>query len=150
MDIKKIILSTDFSEASYHAMEYAVYMSKKFGAELDIVHVVFDETYLMTMYIPQGTLQGVLGELETGAQQHIDEFLKNCPPLDGVKYKTKLLKGTPHNEIIKYAEESGADMIVIGTHGRTGIEHVLFGSTAEKIISRASCPVVTVRPNSNT
>ena len=146
MEVKKIIFPTDFSEASYNALEYAVYMSKMFNAELELVHVVFDETYLVTMYVPQGTLQGFLGELENGAQQHMDEFLQNCDILKDVKYTTHLLKGTPYSEIIKYADESGADLIVIGTHGRTGIEHVLFGSTAEKIISRANCPVLTVKP----
>ena len=146
MDVKKIIFPTDFSDASRNALEYAVYMQKMFNAELEICHVVFDETYLVTMYVPQGTLQGFLGELESGAQQHLDEFISKCDILKGVPFKTKLLKGTPYSEIIKHAEEVKADMIVIGTHGRTGIEHVLFGSTAEKVISRATCPVLTVKP----
>jgi nucleotide-binding universal stress UspA family protein len=77
MQVKKIIFPTDFSEASSNALEYAVYMSKMFNADLEIIHVVFDETYLVTMYVPQGTLQGFLGELEVGAQQHLDEFLMN-------------------------------------------------------------------------
>lgn len=146
MDIKKIIFPTDFSDASRNALEHAVYMKEKFGAELEIAHVVFDETYLVTMYVPQGTLQGFVGEMASGAQQHLDEFVEKNDILKGVEFTTKLLKGTPYLEIIKRAEEINADLIVIGTHGRTGIEHVLFGSTAEKVISRANCPVLTVKP----
>ncbi len=146
MEVKRILFPTDFSDASRHALEYAVYMQKMFNAELEIAHVIFDETYLITMYVPQGTLQGFLGELEAGAQQHLDEFVKSCDLLKDVKYTTKLLKGTPYTEIVKWAEESKTDLIVIGTHGRTGLEHVLFGSTAEKVIGRAPCPVLTVKP----
>ena len=146
MEVKKILFPTDFSDASKNALEYAVYMQKMFNAELEIVHVIFDETYLITMYVPQGTLQGFLGELEAGAQHHLDEFVRKCGLLKDVKYTTKLLKGTPYAEIVKWAEESDVSLIVIGTHGRTGLEHVLFGSTAEKVIGRAHCPVLTVKP----
>ena len=146
MEVKKILFPTDFSDASKNALEYAVYMQKVFKAELEIVHVIFDETYLITMYVPQGTLQGFLGELEAGAQQHLDDFVKSCDLLQNVKFTTKLLKGTPYAEIVKWAKEGNFDLIVLGTHGRTGLEHVLFGSTAEKVIGRASCPVMTVKP----
>ena len=146
MKVKKILFPTDFSDASRNALEYAVYMQKVFDAELEIAHVIFDETYLITMYVPQGALQGFLGELEAGAQQCLDEFVKSCVLLKDVKFTTKLLKGTPYAEIVKWAKEADFDLIVIGTHGRTGLEHVLFGSTAEKVIGRAHCPVMTVKP----
>ncbi|MDR0454015.1 MAG: universal stress protein [Deferribacteraceae bacterium] len=147
MDVKKILFPTDFSDASRNALEYAVYMQKVFNAALEIVHVIFDETYLITMYVPQGALHGFLGELEAGATQHLNEFLKSCGNiLKDVEFTTKLLKGTPYAEIVAWSKESGVDLIVIGTHGRTGLEHVLFGSTAEKIIGRSHCPVITVKP----
>ncbi|MDR2401171.1 MAG: universal stress protein [Deferribacteraceae bacterium] len=145
MLIKKILFPTDFSEVSRRALEYAVYLKTTFEAELEIAHVIFDETYLVTSYVPQGTLQGFFGELESGAQQHLDNFLKECDVLKGLKYTTKLLKGSPYAEIIRWAKETEADLIVIGTHGRTGLDHVLFGSTAEKVIGRASCPVLTIK-----
>ncbi len=145
MEIKKIFFPTDFSEVSRKALEYAVYLQKTFKAELEIGHVIFDETYLVTSYVPQGTLQGFFGELEQGARQHLDEFLNSSEPLKGVKYTTKLLKGSPYAEIIRHAQEGKFDLIVIGTHGRTGLDHVLFGSTAEKVIGRATCPVFTVK-----
>ncbi|MDR2884306.1 MAG: universal stress protein [Deferribacteraceae bacterium] len=147
MQVSKILFPTDFSDASRHALEYAVYLQKMFNAELEIAHVIFDETYLITMYVPQGTLQGFMGELESGVMQHMDKFTSESEILKDVKYTTKILKGTPHAEITKWAEESGVDLIVIGTHGRTGIQHVLFGSTAEKVIGKAHCPVLTVKPS---
>ncbi|GAB7140446.1 universal stress protein [Deferribacterales bacterium RsTz2092] len=147
MQVKKIICPTDFSDASRKAMDYAIYMQNMFNAELVIVHVVFDESSLITMYVPQATMHGFLAEMQVGAQGLLDEFLTNCEQLKGVKYTTKLLKGSPHEELLKYADEISADMIVIGTNGRTGIEHALFGSTAEKVVSRAKCPVLTVRPD---
>lgn len=145
LEIKKILVPVDFSEPSRRAIEYAVAMKKVFNATLEIVHVIFDETYLVTSYVPHGTLQGFLGELETGAKQHLDEFVESCELLKGLEFSLKLLKGTPYSEITEWAESIGADMIVIGTHGRTGLDHVLFGSTAEKVIGRAHCPVLTVK-----
>ena len=145
MNINKILVSTDFSEPSRRAIEYAVSLQGVFKARLEIVHVIFDETYLITSYVPQGTLQGFLGELEAGASQHLDDFIASCEVLKGVEFTKKLLKGTPYSEITDWAAKSGTDLIVIGTHGRTGLDHMLFGSTAEKVIGRASCPVLTVK-----
>ena len=145
MKINKILVSTDFSEPSRRAIEYAVSLQEVFKAKLEIVHVIFDETYLITSYVPQGTLQGFLGELETGASQHLDDFIASCEVLKGAEFTKKLLKGTPYSEITDWATKSGTDLIVIGTHGRTGLDHMLFGSTAEKVIGRASCPVLTVK-----
>ena len=145
MNINKILVSTDFSEPSRRAIEYAVSLQGVFKARLEIVHVIFDGTYLITSYVPQGTLQGFLGELEAGASQHLDDFIASCEVLKGVEFTKKLLKGTPYSEITDWAAKSGTDLIVIGTHGRTGLDHMLFGSTAEKVIGRAACPVLTVK-----
>jgi nucleotide-binding universal stress UspA family protein len=145
LSIKKILVSTDFSDPSRRAIEYAVSMQKVFDAELELVHVIFDETYLITSYVPQGTLQGFLGELEAGAEQHLDSFIDSCDSLKGVKFSKRILKGTPYAEITDWAAKNETDLIIIGTHGRTGLDHMLFGSTAEKVIGRASCPVLTVK-----
>jgi nucleotide-binding universal stress UspA family protein len=144
MQISKILFPTDFSDVSKRALSYAVFLQRMFNAQLEIAHVIFDETYLVTSYVPQGTLQGFFSELEQGAEQHLTEFLAECEVLKGVAYNIKLLKGSPYAEIIRWAKESNADIIVIGTHGRTGLDHVLFGSTAEKVIGRAPCPVLTI------
>ncbi len=144
--IKKILYPTDFSEPSKVALEYAAELAKQFGAELEILHVMFDETQVVSFYLPQVTMQSLSTDIETGSAKQLDEFIKSQPVLKGVNYTTKLIKGTPFIEITKHAKDTAADMIVIGTHGRTGLDHVLFGSTAEKVVRKAPCPVFTVRP----
>jgi len=144
--IKKILYPTDFSEPSKVALEYAAELAKQFGAELEILHVMFDETQVVSFYLPQVTMQSLSTDIETGSSKQLDEFISNQTVLQGINYTTKLIKGTPFIEINKYAKETGADMIVIGTHGRTGLDHVLFGSTAEKVVRKAPCPVFTIRP----
>lgn len=146
MNVKKILFPTDFSVASHYALSFAVDMQRLLNAELEIVHVLFDEANIVSFYLPQMTMQNISNEFEEGALKQFDEFTSNAPMLNGVKYTTKLLKGTPYNEIVTYAENGNFDMIIIGTHGRTGLEAVLFGSTAEKVVRKAPCPVLTVRP----
>lgn len=144
--VKKILFPTDFSEASHYALNYAVKMKKMFDAELEITHVLFDEASVVSFYLPQMTMQNISHEFEDGAMKQFEEFTANAPELEGVAFTKKLLKGTPYNEIVKEAAAGNFDMIIIGTHGRTGLEHVLFGSTAEKVVRKAPCPVLTVRP----
>ncbi len=146
VSVKKILFPTDFSEASHYALDYAVQLTKMYDAHLEIVHIMFDEANIVSFYLPQMTMQNISGEFEEGATKQFDEFIANAPELEGVQFSRKLLKGTPYNEVVKEAELGGFDLIVIGTHGRTGLEHVLFGSTAEKVVRKAPCPVLTVRP----
>lgn len=144
--INKILYPTDFSEPSKLALEYAAALAKQFDAELEILHIMFDETQVVSFYLPQVTMQSLSADIETGSEKQLTDFISEQPVLNGVRYTKKLIKGTPFLEIIKRAEESQADMIVLGTHGRTGLDHVLFGSTAEKVVRKAPCPVFTVRP----
>lgn len=144
--IAKILHPTDFSEPSKLALEYAAALAKKFDAELEILHIMFDETQVVSFYLPQVTMQSLSADIETGSEKQLTEFIESQSSLKGVKYTKQLIKGTPFIEINKRAEQIGADMIVLGTHGRTGLDHVLFGSTAEKVVRKAPCPVFTVRP----
>lgn len=146
INIKKILVPTDFSETSKYAMEYALELAKSFNAEVEIVHVIFDESQVVAFYLPQVTFQNLDQELEDAANKQMQEFLSSFPILNEIIYSVKMLKGTAFVEIINEAKEYNADMIVIGTHGRTGLEHVLFGSTAEKVVRKAPCPVLTVKP----
>jgi len=145
-NIKKILFPTDFSAASQYALSFAVEMQKMLNAELEIVHILFDESNIVSFYLPQMMMHNIANEFEQGALKQFNEFTDNSEKLKGVKYVKRLLKGTPYLEIIREAEEGNFDMIIIGTNGRTGLEHALFGSTAEKVIRKAHCPVLTVRP----
>jgi nucleotide-binding universal stress UspA family protein len=146
IQISKILYPTDFSEPSKLALDYAVELAKKFGAELEILHIMFDETQVVSFYLPQVTMQSLSTDIEAGSAKQLEDFISSQPRLKEVKFTSKMLKGTPFIEIIKRANEIKADMIVIGTHGRTGLDHVLFGSTAEKVVRKSPCPVFTVRP----
>jgi nucleotide-binding universal stress UspA family protein len=146
VEIKKILVPTDFSETSRYAFQYAIEFAKSFGAELEIVHVIFDESQIVAFYLPQVTFQNLDQELEESAKKQMEQFIDAYPELKSIPHNVKLLKGTAFIEIINEAKEYKADLIIIGTHGRTGLEHVLFGSTAEKVVRKAPCPVLTIKP----
>ena len=145
MKIKKILFPTDFSEVSHKTLEQAVYLAKTFNAELDIVYVVFGKMQLASTYVLQDTLNEFTKELESGVHKHMEEFTSECTFLKEVNFTTKILTGSPHVEIVDYAEKTKVDLIVMSTHGYTGLKHMVLGSTAEKVIARVHCPVFIVK-----
>jgi len=144
INVSKILYPTDFSDPSACALSYAAEMAKKFGAELVMLHVLLDESQMVSFYLPQLTVQNLSKDMEEGARAKMEEFISGTDALDGIEYTCEMVKGIADDEIIKFSKENRIDMIVIGTHGRTGLEHVIFGSTAEKVVRSASCPVLTV------
>jgi nucleotide-binding universal stress UspA family protein len=142
--VTKILYPTDFSDPSACALFYAAEMARKFDAELVMMHVLLDESQMVSFYLPQLTVKNLSKDMEDGAKAKMEEFVKTTTALDGIEYSSVMAKGIADDEIIKYANENGIDMIVLGTHGRTGLEHVIFGSTAEKVVRAAKCPVLTV------
>lgn len=146
MEIKKILFATDFSENSRWALKYALSFAQKYDAKLFILHVIQQPSYPLGMYAEisfdamdkfNRNLTGVTEKEMQGLCQTDLAGFKN--------YEAMILTGTPFLEIIRTAKEKEADLIVVGTHGRTGLDHVLFGSTAEKVVRKAPCPVVSVR-----
>jgi len=145
INMRTILCPTDFSETSKYAFEYALQFAEEFAAKLEIIHVQVDESQVIALYMPEVTLQNVNKEIEEAAKQQLDDFLAPYSErLSKVRYEAKLIKGTPYIKIIDAARDYDADMVVIGTHGRTGVEHALFGSTAEKVVRKSPCPVFTV------
>ncbi|MCA9079552.1 MAG: universal stress protein [Planctomycetaceae bacterium] len=146
INLKKILVPTDFSEFSLHAMKYGCEFARRFGAELHAVSVVEDIYPLVPesgMLLPTAT--NYLNDLKAAAEKTL--ATRPDPSwVEGVEVKREVLIGTAFLEIIRYAKEEDIDMIVIGTHGRTGLVHALMGSVAEKIVRKAPCPVLTVRP----
>ncbi len=141
--LQRILFPTDFSPLSEEARLYAYTLAEKFGAELHIVCVVQDVA-LMAPEMPDTFAMPItnLDEVIRAAQQTIKRY-----PACGGKEPTRIVcTGEPFVEIIKYAREQDIDLIVIGTHGRTGLVHVLLGSVAERVVRKAPCPVLTVRP----
>ncbi|MCL5966657.1 MAG: universal stress protein [Deltaproteobacteria bacterium] len=141
----KILLPTDFSECSTKAARVARRVAERFNARIVVLHVLDEPVALDPMFRGDVPVELLRTRMEQFAQENMDAFL--AAHFSGFEnFDTMLASGIPYREIIKKARETGADLIVIGTHGRTGVEHVLFGSTAEKVVRMGPCPVLTVRP----
>ncbi|MBI4746466.1 MAG: universal stress protein [Deltaproteobacteria bacterium] len=144
INIKKVLFPTDFSENSNYAFDYAVGLAQKLGARLYLLHVIHELIDTTGFYIPNISLDQLQKDLEKGAEEMMGKFCGEKLG-DFKDYESMNIIGLPHIEILSMARDKGMDMIVMGTHGRTGIDRVLFGSTAEKVIKKAPCPVLTVR-----
>jgi universal stress protein A len=141
-----IVFPTDFSETSVAALDWARRMADQLDGELHCITVVEPPIVYTAMEVP--TAVPTVEELIAQAQAQMDEFARDKltgfanPPV------AKVLEGRPVDEITGYAKEAGAAMIVMSTHGRSGIRHLLIGSTAEGVVRHAECPVLTVRGGS--
>ena len=142
---KKILCPIDFSDASRAALETAADLARRFGASLTLFHAYPVPGYTF----PDGSFVAsskMLEELADQARRHLEEWKSIAATLgvEGVEAVTAV--GEPAHEIVTWAKEKGADLVVVGTHGRTGLTHALMGSVAERVVRRAPCPVLTVRP----
>ncbi len=144
INIKKILYPTDFSECSKHALKYAISFCKEFKAKLYILHII-DNTYLdPSLYDFLPSEQNLDIDWEGNANKRIDLLIES--EIKGNIEIEKLVGiGTPFVEIINTAKEKEVDLIVIATHGRTGLKYALFGSTAEKVVRKSYCPVLSVK-----
>jgi len=140
----KILFATDFSESSENAFEYAITLATKFDARLIIVHVINEPVDLRGFYVPHISFEKLEEEIRGSAEKMMEKFCRT--KIKGFSnFESHVIAGIPHEEILRRAAGENVSMIVVGTHGRTGLDHVLFGSTAEKIVRKSTCPVMTVR-----
>lgn len=140
----KILTAIDFSENSEYAFDYALTLAKRFDAELTVMHVINEPVDLRGFYVPHISFEQLEKEIEEGASKMMEKFCRGRLG-DFANYKSAIVSGIPYEEIIRKAEETGASLIVMGTHGRTGLDHLIFGSTAERVVRSAACPVLTIR-----
>jgi nucleotide-binding universal stress UspA family protein len=144
MEMKKILFATDFSEGSSNALPYALDLAKQYGAKLYLIHVLYDVAKTVGWYVPHASLDEIYADMKKAAEAELDKIFAD--EMRGFKDIERLvLTGVPHEEITKFAEEKKIDLIVLGTHGRRGLDRMLFGSTAEQVVRNASCPVLSVR-----
>ena len=143
--IDKILFPTDFSDHSNHAFTYALSFAKEYRAKLVLLHVVEDVQYLANAYMFDVPMMPSYSDMEESRSKELDEFIEREVADSGVNVEKSIRHGRPFVEIIQAAREEEADLIVIATHGRGGLEHVLFGSTAEKVVRKAPCPVLSIR-----
>ena len=143
IDLKRILVPTDFSEFSQAALRYGCEFAAKFGAELHLLHVIDNP-------MPPGsedwgkTLDEYQRDLEKYANNEM-QALDLSPLTDRSRVTDVIRYGSALVGIVQYARDHDIDMIVLGTHGRTGLAHVFIGSVAEKVVRKAPCPVLTVR-----
>ena len=148
LTISRILVPIDFSAHSRAALRYAIPLAEQFGASLCLVYVVEPTIYPADLGFGQVVYPNIEEELgEKGAAELKSIISREIPR--GVKASSRVRTGKPHQEILLEAEDQGADLVVIATHGHTGVEHMLFGSTAERIVRNAKCPVMTIRPAVN-
>ena len=143
--LAKLLVPTDFSEDSEQAARYAVELAKRFQAEIHCIHVVDIPADLLSTsdYYMTGPSEQFVDQIREESKKNLEAFAKKN--LEGVGVRTAFLEGSPFVEIIRYARNQEIDLVVIATHGRTGLKHVLFGSVAEKVVRKAPCPVLVVK-----
>lgn len=139
-----ILFATDFSENSELAFDYAMTLARQFSAKVEIVHVINEPVDLRGFYVPHVSFDNLEKEIEEGAEKMMDKFCR-AKLADFTDFTTHICTGVPYEEILRKATETEASLIVLGTHGRSGLDHLLFGSTAERVVRQATCPVLTVR-----
>lgn len=142
--LKKILVPVDFSEHSKKALRYALSFARQFNAHLELIYVVEPTIYPSDFGFGQVGFPDVEKELHEKASQELRALIAADVPTH-VRTTSVVSTGIPFVEITTYAKAENIDLIIIATHGRTGVEHILFGSTAEKIIRKAPCPVLVIR-----
>lgn len=141
--IQNILVPSDFSECSDEAIRYGFELAHKFDATLHLLHVIQDP---MTMpWAAEGLAVPMLEVLGPWQQEAEARLTALVPPADRGRVRVSSTVASPYPEILRFAEHENIDLIVMGTHGRGGVSHLLLGSIAEKVVRRAPCPVLTVR-----
>ena len=143
MRIKRILVPTDLSEASMPALKLATEFGKAFQAELVLLFVV-EPLYMSGDILSAGAVASVVEAQNKTARAHLAREVARLGKR-GVRARSIIVEGTTAATIVERARKGSADLIIIGTHGRTGFSHVFMGSVAERVVRTAGCPVLTVR-----
>jgi nucleotide-binding universal stress UspA family protein len=145
IDLQRILVPTDFSKFSEVALRYGLALAEKFGAELYLLHVVQD----LALFVPDAVavappVAAPVEQFTAAAREALERVVRENK-LDRLAVSREIREGAPFYEIIRFARENEIDLIVMGTHGHTGLAHVLLGSVTERVVRKAPCPVLTVR-----
>jgi nucleotide-binding universal stress UspA family protein len=142
--IKKILCCVDLSEFSPTVAEYAATLANKLGASVLCAYVAPSLSQYVGFHVPPSSIDSFVHEIVSGAEAAMDKFIEEY--CQGAPCQGRIITGYAAEEILSLAASEDFDMIVMGTHGRKGIDRILFGSVAEKVVKSAKCPVLTIRP----
>lgn len=148
LHLKRILVPTDFSQSAEYALRYAVQLGKPFRTSIFVLHVFHLQEYLALLsekaQVDSGIANQVLEAAKSQAANKLDELVSRSRGKE-VAVLPILLVGVPYEEIVRFAAEREVDLIVMPTHARTHVAHLLLGSTTERVISHSFCPVLVVR-----
>lgn len=139
-----ILFPVDFSPVSEKIVPVVREMAARFQAKVHVLFVARVFEHLGSIYVPHPSIKTIQAELAEGARKKLDEFLQEH--FQGLPAEGQVVSGDPAEEILKFAGARGVDLIIMGTHGRKGLERIVFGSVAERVVKGASVPVLTVNP----
>ena len=146
VEINKILFPCDFTENSMKILPYVLSVSEKYNSTIYLLHVAQDLLKWGGFYIPHPSLSMFQKQLLESAEKAMDrvceEQLQGCP-----NFQRMLISGEPAVEILKTIESEGIDLVIMGTHGRKGLEHTVFGSVAENVVKKSPVPVLVVNPH---
>lgn len=146
--IKNILLPTDFSKTSLTASEYAVELANQYNAKIHLLHVLEKTPPILAIRSLDLSREKILESIDKDANDHLNDCVKKLKKMKDIEIIPVIKRGIDYEEIIKYSKEKKIDVIVIATHGRTGILHTLLGSVAEKVIRYSKIPVLVTTPPS--
>ena len=142
--INKVLVPIDFSDYSKNALRYATQFSLQFRAKMILIYVVEPMIYPADFSMGQVAIPSADIDLQKRGEEELSNLAKNFID-SSLEVETIIKTGKPFVEINETASEKDVDLIIMATHGHTGVEHLLFGSTAEKVVRKAPCPVLTLR-----
>ncbi len=140
MQIKRILFPTDFSQNAEYVFQYALTFAREFGAKLYVVHVIY-----FPPQMPEYDIGQVIDGLVKNAEKRLKKLIEKTKEREVIFYP-EVRVGVEYSEITNLAEKQKIDLIVMGTHGRTGLAHAFLGSVAERVVRHAPCPVLSVKP----
>lgn len=149
-NIRSVVTPIDFSDNSRLIADSSAYMASRYGASLNFVFIVQNFEDYSGFFVPQMHVPNLEDELMHGAEERMERFIEEMKDVFtevGLKEVShKVLMGDVAEQIVDYAAEVLADMIIMGTHGYKGLEKIMFGSVADKVVRSAMCPVTTINP----
>lgn len=142
---KKILVPVDFSQYGDEILRYAREMAQKFDSSIDLIHVIPNMDYFTPYesFMAAENIVAIQKGVEGEVEKDLDEVAKKLP---GISVKKVIRNGVAFVEILDYVRSEGIDLIIMGTRGRGGLEHIIIGSVAEKVLRKSPCPVLAVRP----